>query len=152
MKTWAKVTIVTLLVAVPAFLLAPNGPLGVFWDPHPETPNPTGVQVPLYILLGLINAVVLGLGVSFLLFGYPLVSAVGGASRRLTRAAHIAIGWVLVSWWLHDNLHMVIGMELGGLLGIEYGFHVTLMIAGVTTAAFFLKALRGQELRAGAAC
>ena len=151
MKTWAKVMIVTLLVAVPAFLLAPNGPLGVFWDPHPDTPNPTGVQVPLYILLGLINAVVLGLGISFLLFGYPLVSNVGGASRRLTRAAHLAIGWVLVSWWLHDNLHMVIGMEPGGLLGIEYGFHVTLMIAGLILAAFFIEALRGQGVEAEAA-
>jgi hypothetical protein len=151
MKTWLKVLIVTVLVAVPAFLLEPNSPLGVFWDPHPETAEPTGIQVPLFMLLGLINALMLGLGVSFLLFGYPLVSAIGCASRGLARAAHLAIGWILVSWWLHDSLHMVAGMELGALLGIEYGFHVTVMIAGLVVAYFFIDALRGSEA-ASATC
>jgi hypothetical protein len=131
--------------------MAPNSPLGVFWDPHPDTPTPDGIQVPLFILLGLINALVLGLGISFLLFGYSLVSAIGCASRSLTRAAHLSIGWVLVSWWLHDSLHMVIGMEPGGLLAIEYGFHVTLMMAGLTVAYFFVDALRGNQV-ASASC
>lgn len=151
MKAWAKVLLVTLLVAVPAFLLEPNSPLGVFWDPHPDAPDPTGVQIPLFILLGLITAVVLGLGVSFLLFGYPLVSAIGCASQGLTRATHLAIGWLLITWWLHDSLHMVVGMDPGGMLALEYGFHVTLMAAGLIVAYFFVDAMRGAQT-AAASC
>lgn len=145
MKTWLKVLIVTLVIAVPAFLVAPNAPLGMFWDPHPEVAAPTGIEVPLFMLLGAIEALVLGLGISFLLFGYQLVSAIGCASEGLTRAAHLSIGWVLVSWWLHDSLHMIVGLETGALLAVEYGFHVTLMIAGLVVAYFFIDALRGRE-------
>ncbi len=39
---------------------------------------------------------------------------------------------------MHDNLHKVNGMNIQGLLYIEYAFHVTIIIAGVILAyAFF---------------
>ena len=158
MKTWIKVLIVTLVFAIPAFLVAPNAPLGVFWDPHPDitVPDitvPMGIQGSLFTLLSAINALVLGLGIAFLLFGYPLVMAIGCASRGLTRAAHLSIGWLLVSPWLHDSLHMVVGLETGPLLAVEYGIHATAMIAGLIVAYFFVDALRGREAApATAAC
>jgi hypothetical protein len=44
----------------------------------------------------------------------------------------------MANWWPHDSLHLHNGLALNGLLGIEYGFHVTLMLAGVILAYFFL--------------
>jgi hypothetical protein len=48
----------------------------------------------------------------------------------LTFAAYLSLAWVLGNWWAHDSLHIHHGLNLVPLLGIEYGFHVTLMIAG----------------------
>jgi hypothetical protein len=95
------------------------------------------------MLLGAAEALAFGLGVSFLLFGYPTLKAnVPVVSAPLTRAAHVSIAWFLGNWWAHDSLHFHNGMNLNGLLGIEYGFHFTLMIAGVILLRFFLAVVR----------
>ena len=146
MKTWIKVLIVTLVVGFPAFLAEPNGPLGGFWAPPPGGPEPEGAQLPLFQVLGLLDALMLGLGVSFLVFGYPLVKAVGTASRSLTLAAHLSITWVLIQWWAHGSLHISVGLDLSGLLAIEYGFHVTIMIASLIMVYFFLTVLRQERV------
>ncbi len=86
-----------------------------------------------------------GLGLSFLVFGYSMVRAISPASTGLTRAAHLSIAWLLFNWWPHDSLHIHNGMNIGGVLAIEYGFHITLMIAGVIFAYFFLTLLRQQQ-------
>jgi len=82
------------------------------------------------------------LGVSFLLFGYSTLKAKVPVSASLTRAAHLSIAWLLINWWAHDSLHEHNGINLSGLLGIEYGFPVTLIIAGVILARFFMAAVR----------
>ena len=48
----------------------------------------------------------------------------------------------LVNWWAHDSLHLHNGMDLSGLLRIEYAFHMTLIAAGLTLAWFFLSVAR----------
>jgi len=70
------------------------------------------------------------------------VRAISPASTGLTRAAHVSIAWLLFNWWPHDSLHIYNGMNLAGLLVIEYVFHITLMIAGTVLAYFFLTLLR----------
>ena len=67
------------------------------------------------------------------------------ARRPDSRAAHLSIAWLLSNWWPHDSLHIHNGLNLGGLLGIEYGFHITLMIAGLIVAYFFLTLLRQER-------
>jgi hypothetical protein len=47
---------------------------------------------------------------------------------------YLGTAWFLSNRWIHDNLHMVVGRRPNGLLGIEYGFHVTLIIAGAALA------------------
>lgn len=142
MKTPAKVVIVTLVLGILGFLTEPNGPLGAFWAPHPSVPQATGAQIPLFMILGATEALAFGLGVSFLLFGYSAVKASASVSRPMARAAHLSIAWFLINWWAHDSLHLHNGLQLNGLLGIEYGFHFTLMIAGVILARFFLAVVR----------
>src|SRR5262245_14173834 len=135
---WIKFGLVTAVLAVIAFILSPNGPLGSFWSPDPHMPTPTAGQLPLFILINVAEVVTFGIGVAFLIFGLPIMRAVAPATKGLTRAAQISIGWLLLSWWPHDSLHVHNGMALGGLLVIEYVFHVTLMVAGVILAWFFL--------------
>jgi len=132
-----KVLGVTVVVAIPAMILGP-----IVWPPAEGGPEPTAGQLPFFIFLAAMESILLGLGVSFLIFGLPLVRrfAVGSALRAW--AMYLAIGWLLVSWWPHDNLHIHVGDDMQGLLYIEYGFHVTLMICGLIVAYGFLAFLR----------
>jgi len=139
-----KVIALTLVLAAVAFLASPNAPLGGFWRPDPTVAVPNSTQLPLFILLNIAEVVTFGLGVSFLIFGFPLIRAVSPASVPLTRAAHISIAWLLLNWWPHDSLHLHLGLELNGLLAIEYAFHITLMIAGGILAGFFIVLLKDR--------
>ncbi len=86
-----------------------------------------------------------GLGVSFLLFGLPTVRRVSPNSKLTAWAMYLSIGWLLVSWWPHSHLHQVVGENLQGLLYIEYGFHVTVIIGAAVLAYGFLTLLREQS-------
>ena len=141
-RNWVKWLVVTLVLAAIAFLASPNGPLGGFWRPSADFPKPTDAQLPLFILLNLAEALTFGFGISFLIFAYPLMQTLLPASKGLTLAAHLSIAWLLFSWWPHDSLHVANGMNMNGLLAIEYGFHVTLMITGAILVYFFLALVR----------
>jgi len=143
MKTW-PVVIVTVILGIIFFLASPRGPLGGFWRPYPFPPGltPIAAQIPLFILLNAVEAFVSAFGLAFLIFSYPLVQAVAPASGALTRLAHLSIAWLLINWWVHSGLHVWNGPNPTGLLWIEYGFHVTLMVAGIILAYFFLTILR----------
>lgn len=114
-------------------------PLGqALWHPSPDMPSPTPAQVPLFILLSIFEAVSLGVAAAFLIFGKKVVDQAVGTSKNLAWAVYISTAWLTGSWWLHDKLHAANGMSISGLLKIEYGFHVTLIIAGFILAyAFF---------------
>jgi hypothetical protein len=88
------------------------------------------------------EALAFGVGISFLIFGYPLMQAILPASKGLTLAAQLSIAWLLVNWWPHDSLHIANGMNMNGLLAIEYVFHVTLIVAGAILVYFFLALVR----------
>ena len=140
MKTWTKVAAVTVLCAVPAMALG-----RVIWPPAEGAHAPTGAQLPFFIGLSAIEGIALGLGVSLLLFGFGAVRRAAGSSPRAW-AAQLSLAWLLVSWWPHDNLHAHIGDDMQALLYLEYGFHVTLMVAGAVLAYLFLTmALRAGE-------
>lgn len=136
MKLWLKVTLVTLLFTIPAFLTG-----HIIWPPAPgATPAPT--LLPFFILLSLLEALSFGLGMAFIVYGWPFMSTLAGGSKRMTYTMFVIIAWFLISWWPHDNLHLHNGLNLQGLLFIEYGFHVTLIIAGAVLAFCFVRLLR----------
>jgi hypothetical protein len=137
MNMSARAALLTVGAGVPAFLLS-----RVLWPPAPGSPEPTAGQLPWFVLLGILEALVFGLGVAFLVLGLsPLrrASARRGASPW---PVYLVIGWSLVSWWPHDHLHQSVGADLNALLGIEYVFHVSLYVAGLVLAWFFLGVLR----------
>ena len=128
MKTWAKVLLITLIFGIPAFLLGP-----ILWTPHPDI-HPSQFQLPFFIFLSVIEALVFGLGIAFIFYGWPLVKNASPQMKGRATAFYLATSWLLVSWWPHDNLHVHNGLNLAGLLMIDYGFHVTLIIASLALA------------------
>ena len=57
---------------------------------------------------------------------------------------YLSIGYLMVSWWPHLNLHTHNGMNLQGLLYIDYFFHLPLEIAGVALALCFISLMRNR--------
>lgn len=136
MKLAAKATLLTLAIALPAFALGNGAPGGGWWASTwpwidaTEHAEPSPGQLPFFLLLGVIEAVSLGLAVAFLVWGRPAVRRLAGGRTGLGGAMVASAFWVLANWWVHDNLHQVNGFNLAGLLVIEYAFHVTLIAAG----------------------
>ena len=146
---WIKWLAIPLFITFVAFLFNAGAPLGrVLWHMPAGSPTPVGLQLPLFLGLMVAQSAALGWGLAFLFFGYPLLRAISPASRGLTVAAFLSTTWYLVNWWLHDNLHMVTPEgALNNLLAIEYGFHVTMMIAGGVLAYFMLTLFRRAATR-----
>ncbi len=126
MSTKSKTIIVTIICAIAAFLLGPK-----LWPHSMEMGTPTSGQLPFFIILSGAEAVIFGLGVSFLTLGWKKAKELSGRYGNKVIWSFFSLGWMLISWWPHDNLHGHIGMNLQKLLYIEYSFHFTLMIASV---------------------
>jgi hypothetical protein len=142
-----KVSLVTAAVAIPAFLLGP-----VLFPPSAEGPAPTAGQLPFFLFLATGDALLLGLGVSFLLFGFPVMRKVSPDSKLRAWTMYLSIGYLMVSWWPHLNMHAHNGSNLQGLLYIDYFFHLPLEIAGVALALCFISLMRSrtdEEVPAG---
>ncbi len=142
MKPWVKVTLVTVVVGIAAMALGP-----ILWPIAEGGAQPTAGQLVFFIILEAIQSLAFGLGISFLLFGLPTMRRVSLNSRRMGWAMYLSIGWLLISWWPHSHLHQVVGENLQGLLYIEYGFHVTLIVGAIVLAYGFLSLL-GQQSKA----
>lgn len=133
MKLRTKILILTLLVAIPAFVVGP-----MLFPPAAGGPSPTAGQMPFFLFLGATDAILLGLGVSFLIFGLPVLMRVSPDSKLRAWAMYLSIGYLMVSWWPHLNMHAHNGLDLQGLLYIDFIFHLPLEIAGATLAYCFI--------------
>jgi hypothetical protein len=95
-----------------------------------------GAQLPLFIGVGVAESLAFGIGVSFIIFGLSFMKGRSTGDWLVFWSA----AWGLVSWWPHDSLHRTTLMgDYNRLLGIEYGFHITLIIAAVIIASFLWK-------------
>lgn len=139
MKTSTKASILTVLFGVPAFVLGP-----VIWPPAAHGPELSAAQLPFAVAIFAVEALGFGLGISFLALGLPVVRRAADGARAW--AAYLSIGWLLVSWWPHDNLHMHLGEDPQGLLYLTYGFHLTLLLSGLVLAISFLSTLRQRSV------
>jgi hypothetical protein len=137
MRTWQKAALLTVTIAIPAFILGP-----VIWPMSPDFPALTGVQFGLFAGLAAWEALLLGAGVSFLVFGWS--AARQSPQPGKATVALVAVTWLMSNWWVHDNLHAHTGMNVPGLLAIEYGFHFTLGATGLVLAYLFVDAMRGR--------
>jgi hypothetical protein len=140
MKPWLKWSLVTLVVGAITFVLTP------LWPVPSTAPQPPGSLLPLFVLLVFIESVSFGLGIAFVVFGRPLLRRMV-ASPRLAAAAYVAVAWLLLNWWPHDNLHRISGGDWNRLVLIEYGFHLPLMLAGAVLAWFLVRVATGESAR-----
>jgi hypothetical protein len=114
----------------------------VFW---PGSTDLTLVPTPwswLFRGLYLAELLAFSVGLAFLLAGRPLMRR-QGRSRGLTTAAHLAIVWLLVSWWPQDNFYRLASKyDWERQAALVYVFNVPLMIAGAVVAVY---ATRGPD-------
>ena len=76
------------------------------------------------------------------MFGLPVMRRVSPDSKVRAWTMYLSIGYLMVSWWPHLNLHTHNGMNLQGLLYIDYFFHLPLEVAGVALAVCFISLMR----------
>lgn len=134
MTTKTKVTVLSTAVAVCAFILGP-----IIWPNPADGYMPTSGQLPFFMAISAFEAIAFGIGVSFLVFGWPVFRSLRAQHPHEPVWAFLAADWLLISWWPHDNWHRGIGHDVQGLLYIEYAFHVTMMIAGLIIVSYLYK-------------
>lgn len=136
MKTSTKILFTTIPVAV---LSIPLGVALMPGDPQVVQQLST-LQLALFLGVSLAEGIGLGLAVSLLAYGLPMLRRLLPGSKGLAIASYASITWIMGSWWLHDGLHRITAHDnFNQLLGIEYGFHVTLIGTGVVLARAFWK-------------
>ncbi len=117
----------------------------MIWSPNLHGDAPVGLQLLLFMLLAVLDALTFGLGVAFICYGLPLVRRVAEGARATTWITFIATAWLLISWWLHDNMHKHNGMNLRGLLVIDYAFQVSMMVAGLILTYNLMRVLQSTQ-------
>lgn len=143
MSTRTKAILVTVAVAIPAFLL-----VGVFFPPPPG-PGPSSGQLPFFVVTNVLDSLLLGAGIAFIAFGWSAVRRVTAASRAHALAIYAALAWLMVSWYPHIGLHTsAFGSNFFGVLVIDYVFHVPLFITSMVLIWGFVGMLRNRSIDA----
>jgi hypothetical protein len=145
-----KYVVVTLVGGLVAFLLGPHAPLGrQLWPATLETsPAPAGAQIGLFTFISAFEALAFGAGLAVLLVaGRPIRALFGSRHAGLGTASHLALFWLLWSWWLHVALHNTSGMRPGRILLIEYAFHGS-SIVGAAVVVYALTVLGSDRAQA----
>ncbi len=135
MKTSTTFVSVAILFALISFALG-----RIIWPDVPDMSMtmPSSTQLPFFIALGALESIAFGVGIAFALFGWKHVRRVMPDNKRGAVLSFIALIWMLVSWWPHDNMHRTNPMgDIAGLLRIEYIFHFTLIIATFILVYYF---------------
>ncbi|MFB6558618.1 AMP-binding protein [Streptomyces sp. NPDC056400] len=105
----------------------------------PGSTDLTGVPQPwafLFFVLYLFECVAFGIGVVFL-FGGRARMLRQRRGPSLTVAAHLAVSYLLLSWWPQDNFYRLAAkQDWPRQAALVYAFNIPLMIAGVVVAAY----------------
>ncbi|MDQ6771840.1 MAG: hypothetical protein M3024_02435 [Candidatus Dormibacteraeota bacterium] len=116
-------------LGAPAFVLG-----RVIWPSPPGAQVPPASLLPFLIVPAVFESLALGAGVAFLVAGGRALARLG-QPRWLTLATYASVGWTLVSWWPHSNMHRA-NTSLQGLAAIDWTFHITLIVAAGVIAVF----------------
>ena len=130
-------TVITIVAAVGSFLLS-----RVIWPDVAGMPEPTSAQLPFLIGVGIVESLGFGIGIAFIISLWPFMRGRGTGDWL----AYISAAWLLVSWWPHDNFHRVMAMgDYWQLIRLEWGFHFTLIVAGIIVASVLWKKFSMQS-------
>lgn len=134
MNRWWRMSLLTLVVGAAAFLAGPK-----LWPMAASVPEPPPSLLPFYIALAAIEALAFGFAVAFAAFGWPAIRRLSLGAPWLNKALYVTLCWVMGNWWMHDNLHMHIALDMNRLLYIEYGFHMSMLACVLTLAVGFMR-------------
>ena len=93
-------------------------------------PPPSPSTFPHLMFLDFWDALAAGVGVAFLVYGAVNYSKWPQAIRGPLLLIFFIALWFTLLNWIHDGWHKVNGMNLNGLIAIEYVFHVPWLIFG----------------------
>ena len=124
-----KMSLSTLVIGAAAFLVGP-----ILWPMSPSVPAPPSSLLPGYIAVSAIEALAFGFAASFAAFAWPAVRDVPLGVPWLNRVLFGSLVWLMGNWWIHDGLHMHVGLDMNRLVFIELFFHMTLLGCGLTLA------------------
>ncbi|OGC58292.1 hypothetical protein A3A70_03325 [candidate division WWE3 bacterium RIFCSPLOWO2_01_FULL_42_11] len=113
----------------------------VLWPPAEGVTLPSLTQLPFFMFLVGVESFTFALGVVFLMKGRPLIERLTEGSKLRGQLMYFSIAWQLMSWLPHDGFHRSIGMDITGLLFLEYAFHLTLIMSSMVIAYCFFKPL-----------
>lgn len=140
-----KAAIIVVLSATFGLLFSPFGPLGTQIWPEPNNAVvPTATQGLLLLGYTLIGAIAMGLALAFLALGWGYTKRTFAGRPRLATLVHVSVVWILGNFWVHDSLHMVNGLNVNGLIAIEYTFHTTIMVAALIAMYGIVELARGH--------
>lgn len=134
-----KMILVTILVGVPAFFLGPQ-----LLPPGHDVPQPPAHLLPAYMAIAAVEALAFGFAVAFAAFGWESIRELRLGVPWLNGALFVSILWLVGNWWLHDSLHIHVGLDMGRLVFIELAFHMTLLACGLVLAFGFLRLARAR--------
>lgn len=134
MNRWSRISLLTLVIGAAAFL---SGPL--LWPMAASVPAPPANLLPFYIVLAAAEALAFGFAVAFAVFGWPAIRRLPLGASWLNKTLFITLCWFMGNWWMHDNLHMHVALDMNHLLYIEYGFHMTMLACGLVLAVGFIR-------------
>lgn len=124
-----------IVLSVPVLAISP-----VLWPTAIGAAIPSPAQLIFFFIISLIEAMLFSTGLVFLFFGFDVVKKAPAALRRTAWMFYASAAWMLLSWWPHDNFHRSVNEnDLQKLLYVEYGFHLTLIVAGLAIAYTFFQ-------------
>ena len=101
----------------------------------------TGTELVLSNAFYLFEALAFGWGISFLIWMLPKAGILRREKWLNFNAVALSVGWLLLSWWPHDRLHLTNYESLHSFLYIEYGFHIPNIVAIFVVAYYFFRFL-----------
>ena len=116
----------------------------VLWPLPPGMVLPPENLIPFFAFMIAAESFSFGLGIAFLIFGFPLVRRLA-ASRLAAWGGYLGIAWLFMNWWPHESFHRTtLSTQFTRMIWIQYGFHLTLILAAGLVAYFFAEVARGR--------
>jgi len=113
----------------------------------PDVPMPPANLLPAYIAFAAVEALAFGFAVAFAAFAWPAVRDLHLGPRWLNKMLFVTLVWFLGNWWLHDNLHMHVGLDMHRLIYVEYSFHGSLLACALILALSLMRLASYTEVR-----
>jgi hypothetical protein len=126
-----KLLTTTLVVGIVSFLTTPS-----LWPLPPQYQDIPAKLIPWFIGLNIYESIGFGFAIGLVLFGINWIKK-NAKPEHQTRLIVLLLvcAWFAGNWWTHDHAHIMTPEgDYSRLLMIEYGYHVTMMIAGIIGA------------------